>query len=29
MVHLTTALDPSSSVPLYEQLYHSLSLIHI
>ena len=25
MVHLTTALDPSSSVPLYEQLYHSLA----
>ena len=25
MVHLTTALDPSSSVPLYEQLYHSLT----
>ena len=27
MVHLTTALDASSGVPLYEQLY--LSLIHI
>ena len=25
MVHLTTALDPSSSVPLYEQLYNSLA----
>ena len=25
MVHLTTALDPSSSVPLYEQLYRSLA----
>ena len=25
MIHLTTALDPSSSVPLYEQLYHSLA----
>ena len=21
MVHLTTALDPASAVPLYEQLY--------
>ena len=25
MVHLTTALDASSGVPLYEQLYHSLA----
>ena len=25
MVHLTTALDASSAVPLYEQLYHSLA----
>ena len=25
MVHLTTALDASSSVPLYEQLYRSLA----
>ena len=25
MVHLTTALDPASSVPLYEQLYRSLA----
>lgn len=24
MVHLTTALDASSGVPLYEQLYRSL-----
>ena len=33
MVHLTTALEPGSGVPLYEQLYRSLagelSLIHI
>ena len=25
MVHLTTALDPASAVPLYEQLYRSLA----
>ena len=25
MVHLTTALDASSSMPLYEQLYRSLA----
>ena len=25
MVHLTTALDASSGVPLYEQLYRSLA----
>ena len=25
MVHLTTALDPASAVPLYEQLYESLA----
>ena len=25
MVHLTTALDPASTVPLYEQLYRSLA----
>ena len=25
MVHLTTALDAASTVPLYEQLYHSLA----
>ena len=25
MVHLTTALDAASGVPLYEQLYHSLA----
>ena len=25
MVHLTTALDPTSAVPLYEQLYRSLA----
>ena len=25
MVHLTTALEPGSGVPLYEQLYRSLA----
>ena len=25
MLHLTTALDPASAVPLYEQLYRSLA----
>ena len=25
MVHLTTALNPASAVPLYEQLYRSLA----
>ena len=25
MLHLTTALDPASGVPLYEQLYRSLA----
>ena len=25
MVHLTTALDAASAVPLYEQLYQSLA----
>ncbi len=25
MVHLTTALEPGSAMPLYEQLYQSLA----